>query len=192
MLDGGTLQYIGGAASSDRSFTVGLSGGTIDASGTDTLNLTAAALGYSGNGPRTIGLTGTGTSNVLAAVIANNGGATALLKNGPGTWVLTGTSTYSGLTTINNGVLQIGAGGASGSLGTGNVLNNGRIDFNRTGTLTVNGAISGTGAVTNDGTGTVILAGNNRYTGGTYHQCRHGADWQWRRHRKSGCRQPHR
>jgi len=168
VLDSGTLQYIGGAASSDRSFTVSLSGGTIDASGTDTLNLTAAALGYSGNGPRTIGLTGTGTSNVLAAVIANNGGATALLKNGPGRWALTGNSTYTGLTTINNGVLQIGVGGATGSFGSGNVLNNGRIDFNRTGTLTVNSAISGSGAVTNDGTGTLILANNNSYSGGTY------------------------
>ena len=168
ILDGGTLQYIGGPASSDRSFTVSLSGGTIDASDTDTLNLTAAALGYNGNGPRTFGLMGTGTSNVLAAVIANNGGATALLKNGPGTWALSGASTYTGLTTINNGVLQIGVGGANGSLGSGNVLNNGRIDVNRTGTLTINGAISGTGAVTNDGTGTLVLANNNGYTGGTY------------------------
>lgn len=168
VLDGGTLQYIGGAASSDRSFTVGLSGSTIDASGSDTLNLTAAALGYSGNGPRTLGLTGTGTSNVLAAVIANNGGATAVLKNGPGTWALTGNSTYTGLTTINNGVLQIGVGGANGTIGSGNVVNNGRMDFNRTGTVTVNGAISGTGSVTNDGTGTLVLAGNNGYSGGTY------------------------
>ncbi len=168
VINGGTLQYIGAAASSDRSFTVGLAGGTIDASGSDTLNLTAATLGYGGNGPRTLGLTGTGASNVLSSVIANNGGSSAVLKNGPGTWVLTGANTYSGLTTINNGVLQIGAGGASGTLGSGNILNNGRLDFNRTGTVTVNSVISGTGAVTNDGTGTLILAANNSYTGGTY------------------------
>ena len=63
--------------------------------------------------------------------------------------------------------LQVGAGGASGSLGSGNIVNNGNLDFNRTGTLTVSGAISGTGSVTNDGTGTVILADNNTYSGGT-------------------------
>jgi len=174
VINGGTLQYTGPNASSDRSFSVGLSGAIIDGSGFDVnlavptaLNLTAAALGYSGNGSRTLSLTGTGVSNVLAAAIANNGGATALLKNGPGSWVLTGNSTYTGLTTINNGVLQIGAGGATGALGTGNVVNNLGLDFNRTGSLTVSGAISGTGAVTNDGPGTLILTGNNSYTGGT-------------------------
>ncbi len=174
LINGGTLQYTGPNTSSDHAFSVGLSGAIIDGSGFDanlslptSLNLTAAALGYTGNGPRTLSLTGTGVSNILAAVIANNGGATALLKNGPGSWVLTGANTYSGLTTINNGVLQIGAGGASGALGSGNVVNNRGLDFNRTGSLTVGGAISGTGAVTNDGPGTLILTGNNSYTGGT-------------------------
>ena len=39
MLNGGTLQYTGGAASIDRLFTLGTGGGTIDASGTGALNL---------------------------------------------------------------------------------------------------------------------------------------------------------
>ena len=51
--------------------------------------------------------------------------------------------------------------------GSGNIINNGVLVFKRTGTLTVPGAISGTGSVTNDGTGTVILANNNTYSGGT-------------------------
>ena len=169
VINGGTLQYTGGAASVDRLFSVGTSGGAIDASGTGALNLAnTAAIGYSGNGSRTLTLTGTLVdTNTLAAAIGNNGGATALTKNGAGNWVLTGANTYSGLTTVNGGVLQIGAGGASGSFGTGNIVNNGRIDFQRTGSLTVGGVISGTGAVTNDGSGTVILAGNNTYSGGT-------------------------
>src|SRR5262249_11010840 len=117
VINGGTLQYIGPAAGSDRSFTIGPSGGTVDASGSGSLVLTAPALGYNGNGARTLTLAGTGVSNVLSAALVNNGGATALLKNGPGSWVLTGTNSYSGLTTINGGVLQVGAGGVSGSIG---------------------------------------------------------------------------
>src|SRR6185312_11441245 len=74
---------------------------------------------------------------------------------------------YSGVTTIANGTLQVGNGGGSGQLGSGNVLNNASLDFNRTGTNTVSGVISGTGSVTNDGTGTVILANNNTYSGPT-------------------------
>ena len=132
-----------------------------------TLNNTAS-IGYSGIGPRTLTLAGTGTGNTLATAIGNNGGATALTKSGSGTWVLTGANTYSGVTTIANGILQVGAGGASGTLGSGNVVNISGLDFNRTGSVTVSSAVSGSGAVTNDGSGTVILAGNNSYTGGTY------------------------
>jgi len=82
---------------------------------------------------------------------------------GPGIWILTGTNSYSGLTTINSGLLQIGVGGGSGTIGTGNIDDNGGLDFNRTGTLTVPGAITGAGTPTNDGSGTLILAGNNTY-----------------------------
>lgn len=169
VLNGGTLQYTGGGADVDRLFTLGTGGGTIESSGSGALVLNGTgALGYLGNGPRGLTLTGgEADTNTLAANIADNGGATTLTKNGTGTWVLTGTNTYSGGTTIASGLLQVGAGGPSGALGSGNVVNNGAIDFNLTGTLTVNGAISGTGSVTNDGSGTVILAGNNSYNGGT-------------------------
>ncbi len=169
VLDGGTLQYTGGAAGIDRLFTLGTAGGTIDASGTGALNLNnSGALGYSGNGPRAFTLTGANTdTNTLSANLADNGGATTLTKNGAGAWVLIGTNTHSGATTIANGTLQIGTGGASGAIGSGNVVDNGSLIFNRSGTLTVSGTVSGTGPVTKDGSGTVILPGNNTYQGGT-------------------------
>ena len=169
VLDGGALQYTGGAASIDRLFTITTAGGTIDASGADALVFSGTGtLAYSGNGPRGFTLTGSQTNNnTLAGNLIDNGGPTTLTKNGAGKWVLTGTNTYSGVTTIAAGMLQVGAGGPSGSLGSGNVVNDGTLDLNRTGTLTVSGAVSGTGSVTNDGTGTVILAGDNTYSGGT-------------------------
>jgi autotransporter-associated beta strand protein len=90
-----------------------------------------------------------------------------LTKSGAGKWILTGTNTYTGGTTIANGLLQIGAGAASGNIGNGNIINNGALNFNRSGILTVSGGITGTGALTNDGSGTVILVADNTYSGGT-------------------------
>ena len=103
--------------------------------------------------------------DTLAAAIGDNGGATALTKSGAGTWILTGNNTNSGTVTISGGTLQVGAGG-SGSLGGGNIVNNGVLDFNIAGTVT-NATISGNGQVIVDGSSTVVLPGNNTYSGGT-------------------------
>ena len=54
----------------------------------------------------------------IGSVIADNGGATALTKAGSAMLTLTGNNTYSGVTTIGAGTLQIGNGGATGTLGT--------------------------------------------------------------------------
>ena len=168
VLNGGTLQYTGSGATSDRLFTLGTGNGTVDASGSGALTLNnAGAIGLSGSGARTLTLTGADVNdNTLAAALADGGGATALTKNGTGKWVLTANNTYSGATTIANGILQVGVGGASGSLGSGNIANNGSLIFNTAGTLT-NGTISGTGSVTKDGPGKVVLPGDNSYSGQT-------------------------
>ena len=84
---------------------------------------------------------------------------------GSGTTVLTGNSNYTGGTLISAGALQLGAGGATGSI-SGNVTNNGALVFNR-GDTTFGGLISGTGSVTQQGSGTTVLTGNSNYTGGT-------------------------
>lgn len=168
VLNGGTLQYTGAGASIDRLFTLGTAGGIIDNEGGGTLAWNnPGSIGLSSSGSRNLILTGIGTADTLAAVVGDGGGPTSLTKNGAGTWILTGTNTYSGGTTVVAGELIVGAGGPGGTLGLGPVNDGTSIDINRTGTLTVGGVISETGSVTSDGSGTVILANNNTYRGGT-------------------------
>lgn len=119
ILNGGILQYTGGAVSTDRLFSVGTSGGTLDASGSGAVNFTnAGSLGFNAQtGPRTLTLTGNnGGNNTLAAVIGDNSGATSLVKSSVGAWVLTGANTYTGTTTVSGGTLVLsGPGSIAGS-----------------------------------------------------------------------------
>ncbi|BCU77288.1 hypothetical protein llg_20030 [Luteolibacter sp. LG18] len=87
--------------------------------------------------------------------------------NVSGTVILSGTNSYTGLTKITTGILQIGNGGTTGTLGTGSVTNNAALRFNRTNASIVANNIGGTGTVTHTGTGTTTLTGTNNYTGGT-------------------------
>jgi len=92
--------------------------------------------------------------------------AADLVKYGDGTLILSGTNTFTGTTSITRGTLQLGAGGANGSLG-GPVSNSAHLAFNRGDDATFSQPVYGTGAVTNQGPGTLTLAGANTYTGGT-------------------------
>ena len=104
---------------------------------------------------------------VIGSVIANNGGATALTKAGSNTLVLTGINTYTGLTTIGAGQLQIGN-GSSGGLGSlGAVFDNGTLAFDLPASATFNGLISGAGGVSQMGANTLTLGNANRFTGVT-------------------------
>ncbi|WP_443969467.1 autotransporter-associated beta strand repeat-containing protein [Sphingobium sp. CR28] len=126
---------------------------------------------------------GTTTGSIASAIVNNFGtlafnrsdsltyagsivGTGALQQNGAGTTVLTGDNSYTGGTTISAGTLQLGNGGATGSI-IGDVVDNGLLIFNRSNDLAFNGLISGSGAVTQDGAGTTTLAGINSYAGGT-------------------------
>ena len=49
----------------------------------------------------------------------------------------------------------------------GDIVDNAALVFSRSDTLVYGGSISGTGSLTQAGPGTLILMGNNTYTGGT-------------------------
>ena len=125
--------------------------------GTNPLNLGTGAVALSAN--RT--LTTTANTLTVGGVI---GGAFSLTKNGAGTLTLTGANTYTGITTVSAGTLSIGSGGATGSISS-NVTNNATLAFNRSDAYTYTGIISGNGAVTKLGIGTLTLTGANTYTG---------------------------
>ena len=140
VLNGGTLSYTGGTASTDRGATLGANGGTVDVS-------TAA------------------TTLILSGAIAGTSGG-QLIKTGTGTFALSGANTYDGPTTISAGTLQLTG---SGTFGTGNVTNNsvllssgtrtltnvlagtGSLTNDATGTLTLDGVNSYSGITTING-----------------------------------------
>jgi autotransporter-associated beta strand protein len=114
VITNGTLQYLGSTnATTDRSFTIGGTSATLDASGAGNASATfsnTTAMNFATPGvATTFTLTGTSTgANTLAANIIDNGaGPTSLVKNGTGAWVATGTNTLTGPTSINAGTLTI-------------------------------------------------------------------------------------
>jgi autotransporter-associated beta strand protein len=92
-------------------------------------------------------------------------GMTGLTKTGAGNLILDLNNTYAGRTLIQNGAIQVGAGGTRGSLGTGVVTNNAGLTFNRTDAFTVGNNIAGSSGLTNVGGGTITLSGTNTFSG---------------------------
>lgn len=89
-------------------------------------------------------------------------------KTGASTWSLTGDGTVTAPWTIDEGTLQIGNGGTSGSLAGDVTVNAGaNLAFNRADSYTYGNVISGAGSVAQNGTGTTVLTAANTYTGAT-------------------------
>jgi fibronectin-binding autotransporter adhesin len=117
-----TLQYTGAGETSDKRFALVNNANSaqlsvLDASGSGELvlsNTSAFSAAASGAGA-SVGLELSGTSRgALAASLTNIGSGTtlALWKTGAGTWRLTGSTSYTGVTTVNGGVLRLDAAAA--------------------------------------------------------------------------------
>ncbi|MBS9478670.1 beta strand repeat-containing protein, partial [Ancylobacter radicis] len=142
------------------------------ANSTGTLNIGAAqgataALAGTIDAPSVVFGDGTGrlvfnfsnASYTFSSTISGNG-ALYLAGN---TLTLTGANSFSGGVTVAAGTLI----GSTASLGTGNIVNNGTVEFAQTTTGTYAGSITGSGALVKTGAGTLILTGDSTYTGGT-------------------------
>jgi fibronectin-binding autotransporter adhesin len=82
--------------------------------------------------------------------------------------ILAANNTYTGTTTIGASCnVTVGAGGTTGTLGTGNTASSSALTFNRTGSYSYGGVISGSGWVIKTASGTVTLTGANTYSGNT-------------------------
>jgi outer membrane autotransporter protein len=133
------------------------------------------------------------TVNNAAGLVINGvvDGTNGLIKAGAGQLMLTAAETYTGATLITAGTLQLGNGITAGSsialsgpvtvdkgavlaldLASGETFANaisasGLVATIASGENIVSGVISGTGALTQSGTGLTILTGANTYTGTT-------------------------
>lgn len=94
-------------------------------------------------------------------------GAGGLRLEGGGTMTLTGNNTFTGVTTISQGILRLGDGGTSGSLGSGEVINHSTLAINRSDNLTLANVISGTGGLVLEGAGKVTITAANTFSGNT-------------------------
>jgi len=147
---------------------------------------------------RGIALTGAGTLNANAGVTLTYGGVVAgasnLTKAGTGTVVLSGTNTYSGITSVSAGSLSVAADTALGTVPGAPVANqltlsggnlqatssftlstNRGVTLSGASTITVDpgmtlsygGVVTGGSNFTKGGTGTLVFSGTNTYTGTT-------------------------
>lgn len=115
------------------------------------------ATGLEKDGSASLSLSETGGDNFSGNIVVNGG---TLVLDEP-------SSAISGALIINGGTVQIGNGDTNGALPSGSISDNGTLAFERTNNVLVATAISGTGSLSQIGSGTVTLSGGNGYTGNT-------------------------
>ena len=171
----------------DNRFAVGMvlsgvtglpAGTTITAQNGNALTLSNTFTGATGSPTTTLGvvarsLTLTGSNagaNTVSSILGNSsgGGALSLIKSGTGTWVLSGSNTYTGTTSVSAGTLALGANNAlpnSSAVSIGAAILNAATFSDTVGTLDVTAA-----AVINLGTGGALAFADSSavdWTGGT-------------------------
>ena len=151
-----------------------LNGGTLQATGSFTLNANrGVALGpSSGSGSGTFDVTGSNAVTVAGNIVNNGSGSGALVLTDTGTLNISGTNTYSGGTQIQNGTLRLGSSGAfpTGALTLGNGASNGTLDlngFNANATsIVTGGTMAASQIITNSNTSGNGLTSTLTYSGG--------------------------
>ena len=116
-------------------------------------NITFAGIAGNNTAPTIVDLNGDSAGNSVTGVIGGGTKAVSVVKYGPSTWMLTAANTYTGATTVEGGILNIGN-GTSGSLTSGALtfgLDGGIVNFDE-----ANGSSQSMGVLTfGGGDGTV-------------------------------------
>ena len=100
---------------------------------------------------------GAGELKTLSTINKSGAGRLTLANNNP---------ELNGGATINNGALQIGAGGTSGGIGANSqITNNATLAYSRSDSNGLPNVIRGTGGFVKEGSGILSLAGANLFTG---------------------------
>ena len=137
----------------------------------------AVLFSNSGSTTPAINLTATVSPSSITVNSANNydfagsgliAGPGSLTVSGSGTLTLENNNAYTGPTIINNGTVQVGNGGTTGTLGSGNVTNNASLVLNRSDAVVLPTPIYGSGSLTLAGSGSVTATSSNYYTGPTH------------------------
>jgi autotransporter-associated beta strand protein len=179
VIDGGTLRVQVSAGTSDRLFTVGAGGATLEAmltgGNSGQINFTGAtAITYTGVGNRTLTIGGTsddaGGSSIARVIgdVGGGNGTVALAKTGVQDWTVSGTNTYTGGTTVSGaGTLTMGSSSALGSTSGQLTVNAGTLNMVAN-NLTV-GNLTGTGGTISGTSGARTLTiGQGDFGGGDY------------------------
>ncbi len=153
---------LGSADALGSAGTIAFTGGGLQFSAANTADYSSRFSSAAGQAYR---LDTNGQTVTLGSGLASPDGS--LTKLGDGTLVLTGSSTFSGPTTIEAGALQLGSGAAGGSV-AGAIVNSGTLILNRSDATTLGNAISGSGLVRKLAANTVTLTASNSFLGGTF------------------------
>lgn len=132
----------------------------------ETINALTGAGWVRAVGTRTLTVGAGNGSGTFSGVMENdtfNAGTLSFTKSGTGTQILTGTNTYTGTTAVSGGVLQVGDGGTSGTLGgTGSITvsTGATLTFNRSDLVTLDRAFASgsSGTLIKDGAGNMTIA----------------------------------
>jgi autotransporter-associated beta strand protein len=182
-VSGGNLVWRGTDASSPYNWDIGTTanfangGTTVKFSQSDNVTFDDTSANPSvylmaGLQPGSVTISGNGNNYTFSdgtyAGLGKLTGPGGITKNGSSTLTIGTANNNTGPTVINGGTVVVGD-GSEGDLGSGNVINNSALVFAQAGGTSnlVSGQVSGTGTLSQQGLGILILATNNTYSGPT-------------------------